>query len=172
MVRRKIREAVLKSLYATELSNEKLERVMELTLRPEIESICKGIDSGKTAEELSREEIISFSEKLYLRTINNENKLDTEIQRHIENWDIKRLAVIDKIVLRMAVCEFLEFQEIPVKVSINEAIEIAKKYSTAKSGKFVNGILDSICQTLRQEGRLHKTGRGLLGESVDRTNLN
>lgn len=171
MVRRKIREAVLKALYATELSNEKLEKVIELTLRPEITAISKEINFDNTGEELSQDEVIRFAEKLYLRTLNKEQELDGEIQRHIENWDINRLAVIDKITLRMAICEFLEFPEIPVKVSINEAIEIVKKYSTEKSGKFVNGILDSICQTLRREGRLKKSGRGLIGETIDRDKL-
>lgn len=167
MVRRKIREAVLKSLYAAELSGENIETVIELTLKPEIDSIIGDINFDNAGEDMSQDEVASFGEKLFLRTLKNESDIDKEIMRHIENWDIKRLAVVDKIILRIAICEFLEFQEIPVKVSINEAIEIAKKYSTGKSGKFVNGILDSICQTLRTEDRLHKTGRGLLGETVN-----
>jgi N utilization substance protein B len=68
---------------------------------------------------------------------------------------------LDKLILRLALCEFLHFPDIPPKVTIDEAIEIAKKYSTEKSGRFVNGILDAVLIDLRKEGRLHKKGRGL-----------
>ena len=63
----------------------------------------------------------------------------------------------------MAICELLTFEDIPPKVSINEAIEVAKRYSTSKSGKFINGILDAVLISLQREGRLRKKGRGLLG---------
>lgn len=78
-----------------------------------------------------------------------------------------RIALIDKILLRMAICELLYFTDIPPKVSINEAIEIAKIYSTAGSGKFINGILDTILSE-EKLGSLNKTGRGLVDESVNK----
>ena len=74
--------------------------------------------------------------------------------------------MIDLIVLRMALCEFLYFEEIPTKVTINEAIEIVKKYSTAKSGRFVNGILDASLLELIKQGKIKKTGRGLIDRST------
>jgi N utilization substance protein B len=74
--------------------------------------------------------------------------------------------MIDRIVLKIALCEFMYFEDIPTKVSINEAIELAKKYSTAKSGRFVNGILDASLEDLKQEGLVNKSGRGLIDRST------
>ena len=68
------------------------------------------------------------------------------------------------VLLRMAICEFLFFEDIPPKVSINEMIEISKRYSTEKSSKFINGILDSVFDDLKNEGRIHKSGRGIIEE--------
>lgn len=104
-----------------------------------------------------------FAESLFLRTIDHTDEADALIARHADNWDIARIARIDQILLRMAVCEFLSFEDIPPKVTINEAIDIAKRYSTDKSGKFINGILDAVVLDLQQQGRLKKSGRGLVG---------
>ena len=79
-----------------------------------------------------------------------------------------RIALIDKILLRMAICEILYFPDIPPKVSINEAIEIAKEFSTAGSGKFINGILDAILSEEKTAGRLNKTGRGLVDSTISK----
>ena len=79
---------------------------------------------------------------------------------------MNRIALIDKILLRMGICELLYFPDIPPKVSINEVIEIAKVFSTAGSGKFINGILDAILSELKTTGNLKKTGRGLMEESI------
>ncbi|MCS6807832.1 MAG: transcription antitermination factor NusB [Bacteroidota bacterium] len=84
------------------------------------------------------------------------------IEKFSQNWELGRLAHIDRIVLTVAITELIAFPEIPTKVSINEAIEIVKKYSTEKSGMFVNGILDSALEELRHQGKINKTGRGLL----------
>jgi N utilization substance protein B len=91
-------------------------------------------------------------------------ELDSEITRKLENWDLKRIAVLDKIVLRMALVEFLFFPEIPPEVSMNEAIELAKKYSTEDSGKFINGLLDSMYRDLKKQKRILKKGRGLMSK--------
>ncbi len=88
--------------------------------------------------------------------------IDREIIQKLHNWDFTRLAVVDKIILRMAVIELLYFNDIPPEVSLNEAIELAKKFSTEKSDKFINGILDSIVTELKREGRIKKSGRGLV----------
>lgn len=169
-IRRELREAVLKALYAAEISDESLEDVMTYTLKPIVNGIVKTVDKEQNIDDYDDKEAINFAEKLFLRTINQEKSLDEEIKKQVENWDINRLAIIDKLVLRMAICEMLTFQDIPAKVTINEAIEIAKKYSTAKSGRFVNGILDSTYQTLRDAGKIQKSGRGLIDISTHKIN--
>ena len=78
-------------------------------------------------------------------------KIDEEITKHAQHWDISRVALIDKNIMRMAICELLYFPDIPSKVSINEAIELAKKYSTDESAGFVNGILNAIFKQLEAE---------------------
>jgi N utilization substance protein B len=115
---------------------------------------------------------LDFAIKLLRRTVEQSNTADEIISVHAENWDLDRIAAIDRALLRMATCELLTFEEIPPKVSIDEAIEIAKKYSTPKSGPFINGILDSILMQLQREGRLHKTGRGLIGMDSIRERAN
>ena len=77
---------------------------------------------------------------------------------------MERIALMDKLVMQLAITELVEFPEVPVKVTLNEYIEIAKEYSTAKSSTFVNGILDKIVRELRAGGTINKSGRGLLEE--------
>jgi len=77
--------------------------------------------------------------------------LDDYIVKSVEKWDLGRLAIIDLLILRMAIAEFLYFDDIPYKVTINEAIELAKRYSTAQSGRFVNGILDAVSASLQKQ---------------------
>ena len=80
----------------------------------------------------------------------HKNDLDKEIKLKLENWDFSRIATIDKIVMRMALSEFLYFEEIPPEVSINEAIELVKNYSTERSSKFINGVLDALFKKLKE----------------------
>ena len=82
---------------------------------------------------------------------------------------MKRIALMDKLLLRIGITELLYFPDIPPKVSINEVIEIAKNYSTSNSGKFINGILDAILTELKNTGKLNKTGRGLIEETLPKT---
>jgi transcription antitermination protein NusB len=149
--RRVAREHVLKALYAMELSGDSPEHVTETVLIP-------GIESDQQTSE--------FARKLFLRTLNHISDLDGEIQKLSDNWDLNRMAVIDRMVLRIAVCEFLYFDDIPAKVTINEAIEIVKKFSTEKSGRFVNGILDAILDAFKNDKRFTKTGRGLVDHTL------
>jgi N utilization substance protein B len=144
--RRQVREKVLQALYAHELSHEPPESVIE-----DVISTLK-----------KEPEIFELAKSLFLKVIEKREELDTLIKGRVANWEFSRLAVIDKLVLRMSICELLYYEEIPPKVSINEAIEIARRYSTEKSDKFVNGVLDSVLDDLRKNGRLKKTGRGLL----------
>lgn len=103
-----------------------------------------------------------FAKLLLNKTILNTSKFDEEIGKKTTNWDSERLASIDGVLLKMALCEFQKFPSIPYKVTINEYLEIAKEYSTPKSSLFINGILDKIVKEYQSENRNYKTGRGLM----------
>ncbi len=103
-----------------------------------------------------------FAESLYQQTLADDDKYEKLIADSSQNWDVERVALTDKILLKMALCEMHLFRAIPVKVTINEYIEISKLYSTPKSKQFVNGILDKLAQDLTASGDIRKSGRGLL----------
>jgi len=103
-----------------------------------------------------------FAETLYNQTLANDAKMEQLIAGSVQNWDVERVALLDKIILKMALTEMQLFRGIPVKVTINEYIEISKLYSTPKSKQFVNGILDKLAQDLAASGDIRKSGRGLL----------
>ncbi|MBC8084172.1 MAG: transcription antitermination factor NusB [Hymenobacter sp.] len=103
-----------------------------------------------------------FAESLYQQTLAEDEKYEKLIGDSTQNWDVERVALTDKILLKMALCEMHLFRGIPVKVTINEYIEISKIYSTPKSKQFVNGILDKLAQDLTASGAIRKSGRGLL----------
>jgi transcription antitermination protein NusB len=96
-----------------------------------------------------------FADKLIRGVLENRDTLDKSIQEHAENWDLNRMAVVDRNILRLAIYEMLFRDDIPPIVSINEAVDVAKKYSTQDSGKFVNGILDKI------KGKLSRSARAV-----------
>lgn len=108
------------------------------------------------------EEDLLFMETLYKKSLENDAEYERLLADQLTNWDVERVALTDKIILKLALCELLNFPNIPVKVTINEYIDLAKTYSTPKSGKFVNGILDSLSEKLKTSGQLRKSGRGLL----------
>ena len=103
-----------------------------------------------------------FAKQLFVKTLLNENELAQEYVNKTPNWDSERIAEIDTILLKMAICELLKFPSIPVNVTINEYLEIAKEYSTPKSSIFINGILDNLVKDYKEENKLNKSGRGLL----------
>lgn len=103
-----------------------------------------------------------FAKNLFRKTILNYNEYNKLIEKHTKNWDIERIAFIDILFMQMTIAEVIEFPSIPIKVSLNEYIEIIKYYSTKKSSTFINGILDKIINTLKNEGKIKKTGRGLI----------
>ena len=128
--RRKSREAVLKSLYCYEIRGEDLNLA-------DIFNCC--------AEELRLDKkSAEFGLDLFKKVIEKKEELDKAIAEHTENWDFSRLAIIDKNILRLGLTEIYYFPDIPKKVSIDEAIELAKLYGSADSGRFVNGILDAL----------------------------
>jgi len=94
-------------------------------------------------------------------TLNNE-ELSEYVNVKTPKWDSDRIASMDAILMKMAICEFLKFSSIPVKVTINEYLEIAKEYSTNKSSTFINGILDSLVKDFKKDEKLQKIGRGLM----------
>lgn len=102
-----------------------------------------------------------FALKLFRKVILNNEKISSEIDGKTPNWDKERIAHIDMIILKLGIVEFLYFQSIPIRVTINEYIEIAKEYSTPKSSIFINGILDKLAKDFSLEGKLNKIGRGL-----------
>ncbi len=103
-----------------------------------------------------------FVSNLFRKVLLNNDALAKEFADKTPNWESDRIAEIDTIVLKMAICEFLKFPSIPVKVTINEYLEIVKEYSTPKSSVFINGILDNISKELEVSGKLKKVGRGLM----------
>lgn len=104
----------------------------------------------------------TFFQELFEETIKVEEKYEPLIAKKAVNWDVDRIAVTDKIILEMAISEMINFPSIPVKVTINEYIEVAKRYSTPKSKVFINGILDVIADELEASGVIRKSGRGLI----------
>lgn len=124
------RECALKVLYRIEISKE---------------SVGSSFEDfwSKTAESIDKE-THDFAETLVNGVHENITAIDKIISKYTDNWDISRLAIIDKNIMRMSVYEMFYRDDIPLNVSINEAIELAKKYGDIDSGKFVNGILDKI----------------------------
>jgi len=136
--RRKARELVLQALYAFEISGERMEVILANIL-----------DRQKLPPDVTE-----FTTLLANRTVEHLQGIDTIIAQKVRRWELSRIAVVDRNILRLAICELLHFADIPQKVSINEAIELAKIYSTAESGRFVNGILDSVAGLHGREGSM------------------
>ncbi|MFB0997463.1 MAG: transcription antitermination factor NusB, partial [Flavobacteriales bacterium] len=109
-----------------------------------------------------------FAKLLFRNTILKNSELENLISAQTKNWDVDRLAKTDVILMNMAIVEALDFPSIPVKVTMNEYIEISKFYSTPKSKGFINGILDKIFNQLKNDGKINKKGRGLVNKSVQK----
>jgi transcription antitermination protein NusB len=112
------------------------------------------------------EEDAEFVRILFRKAVLNQQMCSELIDRNTTNWEVERIALMDILVMQLAITEIIEFQEVPVRVSLNEYIEIAKYYCTSKSSTFVNGILDKIVKEIRDNGQLKKSGRGLVGEGL------
>ena len=101
-------------------------------------------------------------EKLFKETIGLGIQHKELISQNTKNWEVDRLPLTDRVILEMAIAEMVNFPSIPVKVTINEYIELAKEYSTPKSRQFINGILDVISKKMKESGAMKKSGRGLI----------
>lgn len=110
---------------------------------------------------LKDQQDMDYANELLTKTLLNDAKWEQEIEGKTPNWDNDRIAEIDSIILKMAICELLNFPSIPEKVTLNEYLEIAKEYSTPKSSIFINGVLDKLAKEYKSNGRLQKIGRGL-----------
>jgi N utilization substance protein B len=133
--RRKAREIVLQSLYEAEFS--------DLTPRE--------IFDQQIARRLPTEDTVDHAEALFFKTLENVDELDAIIAPALENWEMGRIALVDKNILRFALAEILYFDDIPPKVIVNEAIEVAHRYSTEDAGRFINGLLDRFIREYRKD---------------------
>ena len=145
-----IREKVLQALYAYELSKEPISYVME--------NVLGDLKSNKNE--------FDFAKKLVTEVVHHTEEIENIIREKVAHWEFDRIAVIDRMLLRLGICEMIYFPDIPPKVTINELIEVAKTFSTEKSGKFINGVLDAILEDLKSKNLLLKTGRGLINEKI------
>jgi len=143
--RRDIRIKAMQVLYAHEMSQDPIKKV-KLDLLSDIKE----------------EENIEFANQLIDLVLKNVDLLNKYVLDYAVNWELERISLVDKLILKIGIVELLYFPDIPPKVSINEAIDIAKEFCTRNSGKFVNGILDAVHDELKREDKLNKTGRGLL----------
>ena len=103
-----------------------------------------------------------FISELFLKTILHSNEFEEMIIEHTKNWELERIASLDVLLMKMTLTEIVYLQNVPIKVSMNEYIEITKEYSTPQSGGFINGILDKIVIELKSQNKIQKAGRGLL----------
>jgi len=152
--RRQAREKVLQTLYAYEISREPITAVME--------QLFQELKDDK--------ENFEFAKRLVHEVIQHQDMIEERIRQRVSHWEFDRIAVIDRILLRMGICELEFFPDIPPKVTINELIEVAKTFSTENSGRFVNGVLDAVLEDLRKNHALNKTGRGLIDQNMSPEN--
>jgi transcription antitermination protein NusB len=127
-------------------------------------------DNGENAEMMplyKNKDDEDFVRVLFRKAILYTKQCSELIDKNTTNWEVERIALMDILVMQLAITEILEFPEIPVKVTLNEYIEIAKYYCTPKSSTFVNGILDNIVKEIREQGLFNKSGKGLIGENFN-----
>jgi len=130
-----------------------------------IDKTIKSFADGTTTLQkvsLNWEEDRDFTEKLFNSAIHLAPQYRELIAKNTRNWEVDRLPLTDRVILEMAIAEMIHFPNIPVKVTINEYIELTKEYSTPKSRQFINGILDVISKSMKESGAVKKSGRGLI----------
>ena len=136
--------------------------VVNTKILKQLNQISEKETAFKVCKLFKDEEDREFVNLLFRKTVLNETEFTKELFDKTHNWDIDRIAEMDMIIIKMAICEFLKFPSIPVKVTINEYLEIAKEYSTPKSSIFINGILDNLVKEFQANDRIKKIGRGLM----------
>ena len=143
--------------------NDDIEFIMGMVIKT-FRSFKASKESGELMPLFKNDEDLDFVKRLFRKSVLNHKEYEDLISKFIKNWDVERIAFMDIVVMSIAISEIVEFSDIPVKVSLDEYIEIAKDYSTQKSNVFINGILDKIVSHLKEEGKINKAGRGLIGE--------
>lgn len=154
--RHQIRTIVFQALYAREISKETYDEIFQKILEETYQTVL--LQKPNKGFELSDAD---FLKTLFYNSLTDREQYDTWITEKAANWEIHRIAILDRLLMYMALYEILHFHDVPVKVSLNEYLEIAKEFSTPKSNHFINGILDNIHQQLKKEGKIEKRGRGL-----------
>jgi N utilization substance protein B len=156
ITRRDIRIKAMQAIYAYLVGNSPISEVFSLILEDFFLRLYLPDSDNYNLEDAH------FLKELFYGTLREYDGFAQVLQSKLENWDLERVAFVDRAVIMMGMFEMVNFQEIPVKVSLNEYTDIAKLYSTEKSNKFVNGILDAMHLQFMEENRIIKVGRGLL----------
>ncbi len=138
-----------------------LSYVLPLVMRT-ITSVRASHTDIKVMKKYKSDDDLTFVRSLFERALINYNKYQTYIERFTSNWDVERIVFMDNLILVVAMAELLNFPDIPIKVTMDEYIEVSKFYSTPGSSVFVNGILDKLTVSLQEEGSIKKSGRGLM----------
>lgn len=158
-------DAMLSFFYENDLNwseNKPIVRSLALKVLKNVEETPDSDDFTLPEIAINWEEDKEFFQNIFNLSVQNEGKYKDLIAAKTKNWDIERVASTDKIIITMALTEMTNFPSIPIKVSINEYIDISKTYSTPKSKQFVNGLLDVLAKELTESGEIRKSGRGLL----------
>lgn len=145
--------------------NDEAEFIVSMVVKTVKELKEDNGDEQALLPEFKDEEDRDFVKNLFRKSILNEVEYRGLIEQHSKNWDVDRVAFLDIVLMQIALAEITEFVNIPVKVTLNEYIELAKHYSTSKSGVFINGILDKAIESLQGGNKIIKAGRGLMGEN-------
>jgi N utilization substance protein B len=148
--------------------NDDIEFVVSMLIKT-VERLKENYQGAPILPMYKNDDDREFGRTLLRKTILKNQQYREIIDKYTRNWDIERIAQIDILVMVVALSELIEFPSIPVKVTLNEYIDIAKFYSTDKSNEFVNGILDKILIDLRKDNKIVKTGRGLMGDNDQAT---
>ncbi len=169
--------ALVRDFYTTELEDsEALEDVLDeqsilwnddlgfalIMVERTLSNMRSTYQEVKVVPKFKSEEDLAFAKELFTKAALNFDTYTTLVEKFMSNWDVERIAFMDNIILALATTELVSFPSIPVKVTLDEYIEISKYYSTPGSSNFINGILDRIVTTLTEEGKIKKSGRGLL----------
>lgn len=145
--RTRSREFALQVLYQADMTHADPQEILEDFWQDRTDLALSSQEKETVEEDKKDPEVRQYTEILVLGTLDKLPSIDKTIERFAENWEMKRMGYVDRNILRLSAYEILHLEEVPLKVAINEAVELAKRYGEADSSKFVNGILDRIAKT-------------------------
>jgi N utilization substance protein B len=160
--RRKIREKVAQAIFAWAMSGNTPDFVFEQMLRSDHKALF-------SAGEMEHREEAKLLHQLYYKAVLEYELVPELAETTLENWALERVAMMDRVLITLAVTEFKHLEEVPTRVTLNEYIEIAKRYSTEKSPAFINGVLDAVLVLLKERDQVKKVGKGLLEFEANET---